>query len=330
MRVPGEGPESVYRIDDQILRSVTYLYKTAEAAREGSDRGGTGFFVAMIKQPDIYIYAVTAHHVIAKGYSVMRTTTVSGNSTVMERHERDWKQHPDGDDLAVCPLDPGDPNIYGLTVIPVESVVSEEMVRTLDLGPGDEVFMNGRFLRYESPNRDEPNRPFVRFGNIARMPMFLKNDFTGIRQLSFVTEMRSISGYSGSPVFYHIPPFSQRPGKVGLESISKTGLLGVNWGHIRHPEPVVGEDGTGHPDKWRVLSNSSMAGVVPGWKLLELLATEDLVKQRKEQSERAKKEPRSEVVVDLDDSPKPAFTKSDFESALKKASRKFKPRRDSQ
>jgi hypothetical protein len=72
-----------------------------------------------------------------------------------------------------------------------------------DIGPGDDVFVVGRFINREGKQK---NIPSVRFGNIAQMPgepLFLDD---GKELECFLIEGRSISGFSGSPVFIHISP----------------------------------------------------------------------------------------------------------------------------
>lgn len=61
---------------------------------------------------------------------------------------------------------------------------------------------------------------------------------------SFLVEARSLTGYSGSPVFCVIPPLSFR-GKMdnpdGLFSpanVTSYFLLGIDWGHVEMKSPV--------------------------------------------------------------------------------------------
>jgi hypothetical protein len=102
---------------------------------------------------------------------------------------------------------------------------------------------------------------------------------SGHMQESFAVEMRSLGGYSGSPVFLYMMPLLSRvhhyPTSMG------PWLMGVDWGHIISTEPVRNKYGDPSPDGQHVRSNSGMIGVVPAWKLQELLFREDFVTRRK-------------------------------------------------
>jgi len=104
--------------------------------------------------------------------------------------------------------------------------------------------------------------------------------------------MRSISGYSGSPVFIY-----WEFGGGHLEGIRRTmihsylGLLGVDWGHIPLRLPVLDSAGKPLPDGQHVKSHTSMSGVVPAWRLMELLDSQILRDQRmKDEADEAKKQ----------------------------------------
>ena len=122
-----------------------------------------------------------------------------------------------------------------------------------ELRVGDEVFMIGRFVNLQGGGI---NRPAARFGTLSVM---LENigtkDAAGRRttQESFAVEMRSRTGYSGSPVMvYRTAATVLRP--VPDDYTGFFGLLGVNWGYIKDEE---GE-------------NSFINGVVPAWHISEL------------------------------------------------------------
>jgi hypothetical protein len=96
-------------------------------------------------------------------------------------------------------------------------------------------------------------------------------------QESFAVELRSTCGYSGSPVFVSVESpiknFSDSVGKLDL-------LLGVLWGHIVEPWTVetriikkVMQAGLGPDEREvdQVSANTGMNGVVPVWRLKELL-----------------------------------------------------------
>jgi hypothetical protein len=60
-------------------------------------------------------------------------------------------------------------------------------------------------------------------------------------------------------------------------------LLGVDWCHLNNLERVLGSDKeiAADPKQW-VKSNTGMAGVIPAWRLLNLLNEEELMRQRRQ------------------------------------------------
>ena len=202
--------------------------------------------------------------------------------------------------------------------------------------------MVGRFINHEGRQQ---NTPSVRFGNIAMMPkekIVLKD---GHLQECFLVEVRSLPGYSGSAVLIYSPcamnDMSQRrmgidrgkadlfKGQEGLDAAlahqSPKGpyLLGIDCLHICNTSPVTDKDGKELAYEWRVSQNTGMAGVIPTWKILEILNCEVLMKDRQKEAERIAKE-SSKISLDNAERPK-EFTKQDFEDALNKVSRKIEP-----
>ena len=62
--------------------------------------------------------------------------------------------------------------------------------------------MVGRFVSHEGKQQ---NSPAVRFGNIAMMQKEKIIDERGVAQESFLVEIRSLPGYSGSAVLIYSP-----------------------------------------------------------------------------------------------------------------------------
>jgi len=100
--------------------------------------------------------------------------------------------------------------------------------------------------------------------------------------------MRSMRGYSGSPVFTFTEPWNMATNNFHLGS-QRVRLLGVDWGQVTHPvevkDVIVKDDTTGLRAGERearfVRLNTGMNGVVPAWKLHELLFDPKLVKKRR-------------------------------------------------
>jgi hypothetical protein len=114
----------------------------------------------------------------------------------------------------------------------------------------------------------------------------------GYQEEAILCEVRSSRGYSGSPVFVVPDPTYQRPGKA-LPS-DRGVLLGVDFCHLRNW--IEAHDSTGHKNPHiRVPLNSGMAGVIPAWRLQNLLMSEEAVKarQRVEHLEKQRREASS-------------------------------------
>ena len=282
---------AVPRIPDDILDSVIYLYPTREDAEAGEPIGGSGFLVVIpYEDPSQGTglwdgslpgdrYAVTNQHV-AFGESdahVIRLNTQDGQTHILETDPGDWHRHPDGDDLAVCPLEL-DPGLLKIAAIPTYTFIREDYSADEygSPGPGDEVFFVGRFVTHEGK---QTNRPTARFGNISMYPAEPVPSPTGITQESFLVEARSLSGYSGSPVIvYNIAGGIATPYK-GLLDRPRQALLGVDWCHLRNRQPVLEKDLKTETGQF-VLDNTGLMGVVPAWKILDLLAIDDLREMR--------------------------------------------------
>lgn len=251
--------------------------------------GGSGFLVGVPSERiegQVHCYSVTNLHVINQGFRVVRMTTAQGETEVLDLPENDWVVHPAMDDVAVCPI--ARPATETVAVVPTTAFLTPEAVPELRIGPGDDVYMVGRFIGHDGKQR---NTPVVRGGIISMMPSEpVLNANTGLLQESILVETHSITGHSGSPVFVQRKPMSAVPGLRFLPMFHREWFLGIDWGHISNFEDVVDEGGKPHPEHWRVRSNSAIAAVVPAWKLTELLNEPQLVKKRAMEDDRLARE----------------------------------------
>ncbi len=325
------------RIDDSVLYCAAYLYHSGQDAIEGAHSGGSGFLVGVPVGYDVgdwksrprgrHIYAVTNSHVIKDRASVIRLNAKKGETKVIDLPPESWIHHPKGDDIAVTPIEL-DRELYKFKYLAVgeDMFVTPERLKDRAIGPGDETFTVGRFVA-----RDErqSNAPIVRFGHIAGLGTEMidqgkERDY--FKQESFLVESHSISGFSGSPVFIWVP-FERtvnfrdekkqsefRRQARSYQYAPREYFLGVDWGHL---------------EDW---SPPGMAGVVPAWKLLEVLSIPEVVemRQQKEQSEskimRAKLDVRERPMQKSRAGESvPVPTKSQFLSDLNKATRRKKP-----
>jgi hypothetical protein len=271
------------------LESVIYLYPSEKAAKNGDWIGGSGFLVGFPSEdaPDKwgYIYAVTNRHVVENAQSrTLRINTRDGKVDIISTDFEDWTCST-SDDLAVTMVNVNREK-HKFSHVDATGLIDQTVIDQLLIGPGDEVFMPGRLISHDGR---QTNTPCVRFGNISMMPQepVLRED--GSNQDSFLVDMRSISGYSGSPAFVFIPPSDWPSRRLRLHPdenrrLAKYWLLGVDWGNLPLWTDVVfkADKQTRHPDELGVNSHSGLAGVVPAWKLRELLNERNLILERRE------------------------------------------------
>lgn len=268
------------RITDEFLDCVIFLYPSQASAERGEKTGGGGF-VAGIESavaPDAWwLYAVTSRHVIEDGKSrTIRLNTEDGGLDTIDTELDSWVR-ADQDDLAVYSLSSSQLSHNNISFVREDQFLTSSIVKRYGIGPGDEAFMVGRFINHEG---QQTNMPAVRFGNVSMMPLEPVKHPLGFMQQSFIVEMRSYGGFSGSPVFVYIPP-SDVPFRRTEEHGCGPWLLGVDWGHLPERDHVdQGISETPHDDPG-IKRNTGMAAVIPAWRLRELLYSDELVRERK-------------------------------------------------
>lgn len=284
------------------LDCVIYLYRSEKMAKIGEQAGGSGFLVAMRSDEHDeheHVYAVTNSHVIEQGYPVVRLNTQDGRSDTLNL-KGEWVPHPDGHDIAVAHIIDRLPDYYTMSPVPWRKLLRRFDPNTnpsaQDIGVGSDVYLLGRFINHEGVQR---NSPSMRNGHIAMMAdrdnkvlqegRLINGKKQSYEQESFLVEVHTIGGYSGSPVFVYFPNW------FDMDGSAKEFLLGVEWGAIPQLEPVVNEKGKEHPAGWQVLFSTGMAGVVPAWYLRDLiLKHEDLKMGRNLENQKFKE--RKETV----------------------------------
>jgi hypothetical protein len=313
-----------------VLEGGIYLYKTKDAALAGEQSGGSGFFVAVpskVFKDRAHVYAVSCAHVIFT-HPVIRYNMPRGRIGVLELSVDEWVPHPDGDDIAIHDV----VDDLGLQVMACsrDQFLDNDEIEYWGVGPGDNCMMVGRFIDHDGVQR---NRPFIRFGNLAMMEEMVYQGRKRARdQLSYLVEMRSLSGFSGSAVFVYLEGIGHRAlpdGRI-LKTYTtvprKVWLLGVNWGHI----PATDLDPTSNErvdDKAAAALSSAVAAVVPAWKVAEMLDDPVLEQRRHDLDERDRQERPDKFgggvlnVAETGD----VFTQDDFDKALHRATRILPP-----
>jgi hypothetical protein len=254
---PQLGNTSVH-LPPNIHDAAAFLYRTKAEAEVHARIGGTCFLVGHPvfdggrPTPFCIPYLVTNRHVALSAPVVRLNRRDGGLPDVFEKDASEWICHPDGDDVAVTPLvGQISETIHKISFGYTHWFISEEMVKSLEIGLGEEVFMIGRFINHQGRIH---NSPAARFGSISVMPEPIWNSAILKDQLSYAVEMRSRTGFSGSMVVVYRTPATV------LDAVKVPdffGILGVNWGYIND------ENG----------ENTWLNGVVPAWKITDIFST---------------------------------------------------------
>lgn len=283
------------RIHQRLVGTSLYLYMSVEAASKGEQVGGTG---VLIGQPSeiwphaVHLYAATNAHVIEHGGVVARAMIRDGTAKIFDHSKGDWILHARDDDVAICWLGvvPTDVD-QEIQFVPRAWIVTPDdfgiAAARPDLpwsaGPviaGEDAFSVVRFIGYDGLER---NQPTVRFGSLSSPEIIAvsQRPFRDHDQESLLVEARSLAGYSGAPVFAYRHLLYLDVGTIPIDSAL---LLGVGWGHLKHPDDEAKEfdvemQTPGLPTPGRY--NSGMMTVVPGWKLTDLLDDPAVVAARR-------------------------------------------------
>jgi len=268
-----------------LLESVFYLYENRKDAEIGKPFGGTGFLVGVSTEiPNWgFIYAVTNWHVAVRGgASVIRLNKRDGGVDIIDYSPDQWIFKPGGYDIAIAPL-PLIQDIHSAAVMSEQMLMSEELMRELEIGPGEDVFMIGRFVDHDGAGT---NIPATRFGHISVMPQPIRQP-TGSMEPSFILDVHSRTGFSGSPVFVYRTIASDLT-KLDIEAKRNwfVRLLAVHWDQF----PERWEIEQGHPKTEEGISLSDNAQYIkglsgmtlaaPAWAIRELLDTPKLKHER--------------------------------------------------
>ena len=323
----------VPRLRGELADCVAYLYPSALSAEQGVQAGGTGFLVGVRSEarPAIaYCYVVTNRHVVrgdpkdGTGKApVVRLNTHDGGTDIIT--DAQWKDAPAGDDIAIASIS-FEPT-YKFRPVLLERFMTQKLMKELAIGWGDDLFLVGRFISHAGKQR---NMPVARFGAIAMMPDEpIENEETKFQQESFLAELHTIGGFSGSPVFISLPKerYIEHPqynSEEERKQSHRSWLLGIEWCNASFLE-----------------RNTGMSGVIPAWKIADvILNDEDFKMQRKRADEQEKAQikksgikltratgmsqktraPEREDRIDI-----PIPTRKQFETDLGKAIRKRKP-----
>ena len=247
---------------------------------------GTAFLIG-VKHPqkpdESFAYLVTAKHVLLTNDKkswlpavFVRLNKKDGSSDMLrfdlifEGPKKNVFTHEDSTvDLAVIPAVP-DQQKYDFRFLPEEMITTKEDYLKLNIREGSDVFFTGLFI----PHVAQRNYPIVRFGKVA-LVSDERIEFGGVEAELYLMKANAYSGNSGSPVFFYFGA-EREPGTLTLgQPVLK--LAGVISGRFNDVLPVQVVQTDAVPI---VTPSLGIAGVVPAYKLHDILFGEDLKKQR--------------------------------------------------
>ena len=251
----------------------------------------------------------------------LRLNTKGGAMETLMTTPDDWIPH-ESYDVSVMPIELG--QNFKWWSVGTDLLITPEIVEVYRIGYGDEAFLVGRLTTHDGHQK---NTPAVRFGYISLMadpsePIRSK----GRDQEGFLVDCRSLSGFSGSPVFVMTTQVYRgddadalvkyRQGQIrgtiesGMYEISGSGdislanpnvkaislditnagpwLLGIDFGHLPLWNAVYESDRETQTN-YRVEANTGIACVIPAWRIMEALESDTLLKARKKADERLAK-----------------------------------------
>jgi hypothetical protein len=318
------------RVPDLMLKSVGFLAEVAGSESSAVNLGvvATGFFVSIpASDPTVggvFLCFVTAKHVAAflkdRPFAIIVNKRGGGIMTVpVDVIDNKWWLHPTDKtaDVALIPLNPH-PDM-DIAPIWLQNFLPRKDFETRKIGIGDEVFITGLFTY--APGRTR-NMPIVRHGNIAMIPEEQIQTELGFADV-YLIEARSIGGLSGSPVLVRetVGLAGQREDRSRLQmmGLGDTYLLGLMHGHWDIREAQINEAQFSHDPRRGV--NLGIGIVVPSDKIIDILERPELKAKREEREETVRRAriPSPDITK--------AFTQAEFETALKKASRKIEPKK---
>jgi hypothetical protein len=313
-------PIGMPKLGADITNIAFYLYREEPDPKGGQNKitgpWGSGSIVGR-QVPGVQIfhyYGVTNWHVAVRdGASIIRINTADEKTRILKYQPEDWQFLRNHDDLAVVDLTDDLREKDEINFSSEQGFITEQAIRVLEIGAGDDVFMVGLFVEAHGGER---NIPSVRFGNISLMAndKALVEQPNGMKRPSYLTDMRSKGGFSGSPVIlYRIPeadlyPIPNSGAPLRLKPNPKfVGLLGIHCAQFWEPtevqkKPPSASEQLGDPikDGDKLYIPGAMNIVVPAWRISELLDLEvfEMARKKREPAmrEAAAKRARAETV----------------------------------
>jgi hypothetical protein len=273
-------PVGMPKLPPEVLYSPFYLYESVEDAKAGKPFGGTGFCVGypVGVENRSFVYAVTNWHVAVKdGFSVIRVNKIGGGIDCFDLDPIDWEFLPGKSDIAVASIPFLKWGVHEVVTLTTSLFLDPISIATLSIGPGDNIFMLGRFVDHDGM---DANVPSARFGHISVMPQPIKQP-NGSKDPSFILDVHSRTGYSGSPVFVYrtFGDDLTTDQLVISESSHFVKLLGIHWGQFQEKWDIGSRKKsatktnavklTGNTKYVEGMSGMTLAA--PAWAIMEIL-----------------------------------------------------------
>jgi hypothetical protein len=163
-----------------------------------------------------------------------------------------------------------------------------------DLYAGEDVFMIGRFVDFDG---GLANKPALRFGAISMFNAKIKQE-TEYIGYSTILDMRSRSGFSGSPVFAYRnngmisrqitmgatnPRSDLRPRNWGSGTDTIVKIIGFHWGQFPEPWELKFKEANSSPRSIEgesyIEGMSGMTCIVPSKDVLRVMSMSEITKQ---------------------------------------------------
>jgi hypothetical protein len=287
------------RIPHNILNCVCFL---GVHLTEGKDAGkflplGTGYFVMISEgeQDWRFLYLVTAKHALdeairAKLPLEARLNKRQGGSEYIPLEAEDkWWRSAEAD-LALIPM-VVDAGIFEYEALPLRMLATDEKLSQHAIGLGDDLFSVGLFALRTGKQR---NIPIVRTGIISALPSEKLTEKGKPPYHAYLSEMRSIAGLSGSPVFVYIDRFRSVDSNIPEGHDWTFFCIGYVRAHWKLDRDIISDDFVSsdvalgfNPGE---TLNVGIAVVMPSQYVVNMLMHPSLQKMRKEHVEMREQE----------------------------------------
>lgn len=260
------------KVPIQVKKSVAFIF--AKDSNQGLVPQGTGFFVLMRDNQNTdttnFGYLIMTRSAITKlngsffdsiyirinrkdGYSDTITIPMVQNGAPR------YFLHPDSAvDLAMVPAFP-DGNRYDFLFTPVGMIAPIDFLKQQDISEGDELFYTGMFDSHLGMFK---NIPVVQFGKISQLSEEKYRTENGYTEL-YLLDVAASVGSNGSPMYYYDEAVKNGDKIIVPAKLLLAGIISGNYGNGNNA--------------------SGLIGVVPAYKLTELLTTPTVVKEREKE-----------------------------------------------